>query len=277
LARYAIGDVQGCYQPLRELLRRLRFSADRDRLLFVGDLVNRGPDSLEVLRFVRDLGGNAQSVLGNHDLHLLAHHFDPQRPLREGDTLQPVLDAPDREELMAWLLQRPLLLHDAPHGDLIVHAGLIPQWTARQATEQARSAEHALRATPEKFLAKMYGNKPDRWEDAESDADRHRFTINVLTRLRYCKADGTVNLKLKDAPEKVAAPWLPWFEHPHRRSAGARVVFGHWSTLGLRRQPGLLALDTGCVWGGALTAVDLDDPEASPVQTACPACQQPGE
>ena len=274
MARYAIGDIQGCYQPLRELLRRLRFSADRDRLLFVGDLVNRGPDSVRVLRFVRDLGGNAESVLGNHDLHLLAHHFDPRRPLRDGDTLQQVLDAPDREALMEWLLQRPLLLHEAP-GDLIVHAGLIPQWTAPQATEEARSAEQALRAAPENFLAQMYGNKPDRWEDAASTSDRHRFTINVLTRLRYCKADGTVNLNLKDAPDKVALPWLPWFAHVERRSSDIRVVFGHWSTLGLRRESGLLALDTGCVWGGALTAVDLDDPEAPAVQTPCQACQRP--
>jgi len=276
MARYAIGDLQGCYQPLRKLLRRLHFSADRDQLLFVGDLVNRGPDSLQVLRFVRELGGNAESVLGNHDLHLLAHHFDPQRPLRDGDTLQDVLDAPDREILMQWLLERPLLLHDAARGDLLVHAGLIPQWTAQQAVTQAAAASKALRAAPEEFLGNMYGNKPDRWQDATTASEKHRFTINVLTRLRYCKADGTVNLKLKDAPEKVAAPWLPWFAHPQRQSTGTRVIFGHWSTLGLLRQPGLLALDTGCVWGGALTAVNLDDPQAAPLQTPCPACQQPG-
>jgi bis(5'-nucleosyl)-tetraphosphatase (symmetrical) len=275
LARYAIGDIQGCYQPLRELLRRLRFSDDRDQLLFVGDLVNRGPESAKVLRFVRDLGGNAQSVLGNHDLHLLAHHFDPRRPLREGDTLQDVLDAPDRDALVEWLLQRPLLLHDAERGDLIVHAGLIPQWTAKEAAAMARGAERALREAPEQFLASMYGNKPDRLQDARSDADRHRFIINVLTRMRYCKADGTVNLKLKDAPGKVEAPWLPWFAHPQRRCTDARIIFGHWSTLGLLRRPGLLALDTGCVWGGSLTAANLDDAAALPVQTSCPACQHP--
>jgi bis(5'-nucleosyl)-tetraphosphatase (symmetrical) len=276
MARYAIGDIQGCHQPLRELLRQLRFSSDRDQLLFVGDLVNRGPESLQVLRFVRELGDNAQTVLGNHDLHLLAHHFDSSRPLREGDTLQEVLQAPDREALMEWLLERPLLLHDASRSEVVVHAGLIPQWSAQQAAQHAAAASAALRATPEKFLAAMYGNKPNRWQDAETDAERHRFTINVLTRLRYCKADGTVNLKLKDPPDKAEAPWLPWFAHPQRQSAATRVIFGHWSTLGLLRQPGLLALDTGCVWGGALTAVNLDEEQAAPVQLPCPAYQRPG-
>jgi len=276
LPRYAIGDLQGCYQPLQQLLKRLRFSADRDQLLFVGDLVNRGPDSLQVLRHVRSLNGNAHSVLGNHDLHLLAHHFDPERPLRKGDTLQQVLAAKDREPLMQWLLERPLLIHDAQHKDLILHAGLIPQWTVSQAASQAAAAERALRSAPEEFLSAMYGNKPDRWQDDLEAADKHRFTINVLTRLRYCSADGTINLKLKDEPSRVDPPWLPWFEHEGRRSAGVRVVFGHWSTLGLMRRPGLLALDTGCVWGGALTAVNLDDPEAPVVQQPCAACQTPG-
>jgi len=277
LPRYAIGDIQGCFQPLQALLKRLRFAADRDQLLLVGDLVNRGPDSLQVLRHVRSLAGNALSVLGNHDLHLLAHHFDPQRPLRKDDTLQQVLQASDREPLMQWLLERPLLIHDAAHRDLLLHAGLIPQWTVQQAVTQAAEAERALRAAPEKFLAAMYGNKPDRWRDDLDAADRHRFTINVLTRLRYCSADGRVNLKLKDAPADVAPPWRPWFEHAQRRATGVRVVCGHWSTLGLLRRPDVLALDTGCVWGGALTAVNLDDPEAPAVQEHCAACQTPGD
>jgi bis(5'-nucleosyl)-tetraphosphatase (symmetrical) len=275
LARYAIGDVQGCLGPLRELLHKLRFSADRDQLLFVGDLVNRGPDSLGVLRHVRALGANASTVLGNHDLHLLAHHFDPGRPLRAGDTLQPVLDARDREPLMEWLLQRPLLIHDAARQELIVHAGLVPQWTVQQAESLASEAAAALRRKPREFLARMYGNKPERWSEDLDAADRERFTINVLTRLRYCRADGTVNLKLKDAPDRVAPPWRPWYAHP-RRSAGVRVVFGHWSALGLLRQRNVLALDTGCVWGGRLTAVNLDDPESPAVQQPCPACQLPG-
>jgi bis(5'-nucleosyl)-tetraphosphatase (symmetrical) len=275
--RYAIGDLQGCFEPLLALLERLNFSADRDQLLLVGDLVNRGPDSLRVLRHVRSMGANAHSVLGNHDLHLLAQHFDPARPMRQGDTLQQVLDAPDREALMQWLLERPLLIHDAAHHDLVLHAGLIPQWTVQQAVTEAAAAEHALREKPQAFLSTMYGNKPDRWSENLDAADRHRFTINVLTRLRYCSADGTINLKLKDAPGKVQPPWRPWFEHAQRRATDVRIVCGHWSTLGLLRRPDVLALDTGCVWGGALTAVNLDDPEAPPVQQPCIACQTPGD
>jgi bis(5'-nucleosyl)-tetraphosphatase (symmetrical) len=276
LPRYAIGDVQGCFGPLQQLLKRLRFAADRDQLLFVGDLVNRGPDSLQVLRYVRSLSGSAQTVLGNHDLHLLAAHFDPDRPLRKGDTLQQVLEATDREPLMQWLLERPLLIHDAAHQDLILHAGLVPQWTVQQAVTCAAEAERALRATPTQFLTTMYGNKPDRWQEDLQGADRHRFTINVLTRLRYCSADGTINLKLKESPARVEAPWRPWFEHARRRATGVRIVCGHWSTLGLLRRKDLLALDTGCVWGGTLTAVNLDDPEMPAVQEKCAACQQPG-
>lgn len=276
MPRYAIGDVQGCLKPLRQLLRELRFSADRDELIFVGDLVNRGPDSLGVLRHVRALADNARTVLGNHDLHLLAHHFDPARPLRPGDTLDGILQAADRESLMDWLLSRPLLVFDARSADLFVHAGLIPQWTVQQARTLAAETERALRATPREFLARMYGNQPDRWHEDLAGADRERFTINVFTRLRYCTADGTVNLRLKEAPERTPPPWRPWFSHAARESADARVVFGHWSTLGLRRETNLLALDTGCVWGGALTAVNLDDPEAPAVQVPCEACQLPG-
>lgn len=276
MARYAIGDVQGCLAPLQQLLREMRFSADRDELFFAGDLVNRGPDSLGVLRLVRSLADNARTVLGNHDLHLLAHHFDPGRTLRPGDTLQDVLDAPDREPLMEWLLSRPLLVLDAGPGDLFVHAGLIPQWSVPQALELAGETARALRAAPREFLARMYGNQPDRWRDDLAGADRERFAVNVFTRLRYCSADGTVNLRLKDAPGNAPPPWRPWFSHAGRASAAVRVVFGHWSTLGLRREPNLLALDTGCVWGGQLTAVNLDDPEAPPVQVHCEACQLPG-
>lgn len=275
LPRYAIGDVQGCHDALRELLGALRFSADRDQLFFVGDLVNRGPQSLQVLRFVRSLGANAHTVLGNHDLHLIARHHDDSLPSRKGDTLDGVLQAPDREALLDWLIARPLAIPDARSASLIVHAGIVPQWSVEDALLQAADASRALQADPKAFLATMYGNKPDRWREDLDDTDRWRFTINVLTRLRYCRADGTLDFKLKDAPDRVKAPWKPWFEHA-RRSAGTRIVFGHWSTLGLLRRPDLLALDTGCVWGGRLTAADLDDPGAPPVQVACVACQQPG-
>jgi bis(5'-nucleosyl)-tetraphosphatase (symmetrical) len=215
-------------------------------------------------------------VLGNHDLHLLAVHHDPQRKQRSGDTLQEVLAAPDCERLLDWLIAQPLLIDDTNHGNVLVHAGLVPQWTVATALNNASAAAAALRANPREFLKQMYGNKPDRWNDAHSDTDRHRFTINVLTRLRYCRADGTIDLKLKGSPGDSAGDWLPWFEHASRRDASQRVIFGHWSTLGLLQRRNLLALDTGCVWGGALTAVDLDDPDARPVQVQCAACQQPG-
>jgi bis(5'-nucleosyl)-tetraphosphatase (symmetrical) len=275
MARWAIGDIQGCYQPLRSLLRKLRHSPDRDQLFFVGDLVNRGPDSLKVLRFVRSLETGARTVLGNHDLHLLALHHDRKLKPRPGDTLDAVLAAPDRDPLLDWLLQQPLVIDDPKHRDLIVHAGIVPDWTLTQLLALARDTSRALCADPRGFLATMYGNKPDRWRDARTRADRHRFTINVLTRLRYCQADGTIDLKRKDAPTGEPGPWRPWFEHP-ARLRNRRVICGHWSTLGLVRRARLLALDTGCVWGGTLTAVNLDDPEAPPVQLRCRACQQPG-
>jgi bis(5'-nucleosyl)-tetraphosphatase (symmetrical) len=277
VTRYAIGDLQGCLEPLQQLLEQLAFEPQRDHLLFVGDLVNRGPDSLAVLRFVRSLGAAARTVLGNHDLHLLALHHDPDRRQREGDTLDDVLGAPDRGALMDWLLLQPLVIDDATHGDLIVHAGVVPQWNRVQLLTHARAAEGALRADPRDFLSGMYGNKPDRWEDAKSPMEQHRFTINVLTRMRYCHADGRIDLKIKGAPGSARGAWRPWFEHGNHLLTDRRIVFGHWSTLGLLREPRHLALDTGCVWGGSLTAVNLDDPSAPPVQQACRAFQKPDE
>jgi bis(5'-nucleosyl)-tetraphosphatase (symmetrical) len=276
VARYAIGDVQGCHDELLALLQRLRFNPDRDRLTFVGDLVNRGPQSLDVLRFVKALGAAAQCVLGNHDLHLLAHYFEPTRRLHRGDTFGAVLDAPDRKGLVDWLLGLPLAIHDPARGELVVHAGLVPQWSAGDAAEHGARASRALREDPAGFLVDMYGNEPDTWSEGLKKKERLRFTINVLTRLRYCTSAGRVNLKLKGAPRDTPGPYAAWFTHANRRSADTRVIFGHWSTLGLLLQKKLLALDTGCVWGGALTAVDLDDPEATPVSIACRAHQQTG-
>ena len=276
MARYAIGDVQGCHDELLALLEHLRFNADRDRLIFVGDLVNRGPQSLEVLRFVKALGAGAQCVLGNHDLHLLAHYFEPTRKLHRGDTFAAVLTAPDREALVEWLLELPLAIHDPAHGELVVHAGLVPQWSAADAAEHGARASRALREDPAGFLREMYGNEPDTWSEALKKKERLRFTINVLTRLRYCTAAGRVNMKLKGSPRATTGPYAPWFTHAGRRSADTRVIFGHWSTLGLLCQPKLLALDTGCVWGGRLTAINLDDLEAPPVAVGCRACRQPG-
>jgi bis(5'-nucleosyl)-tetraphosphatase (symmetrical) len=277
VARYAIGDVQGCHDELLQLLKLLRFRPDRDQLVFVGDLVNRGPQSLEVLRFVKSLGAGAQCVLGNHDLHLLAHYFEPQRKLHRGDTLQAVLDAPDCQSLVRWLLELPLAIHDPARGELVIHAGLVPQWSAVDAAAHGERASRALREDPEAFLGGMYGNEPDTWRDDLKKKERLRFIINVLTRLRYCTAEGRVNLKLKDSPADTPGPFAPWFSHAARRSADTRVIFGHWSTLGLLRKKNLLALDTGCVWGGSLTAIDLDDPERPPASLGCAAHQQAGD
>jgi bis(5'-nucleosyl)-tetraphosphatase (symmetrical) len=275
MARYAIGDIQGCCDELQALLKQLDYSADRDQLWFVGDLVNRGPQSLETLRFVRALGANATVVLGNHDLHLLALAFGSKRKLKDGDTLNEVLKAPDRDQLLEWLLGRPLVVFDEPRGDLLVHAGLVPDWTPRFAAKLAREVEAVLRNDARTLFDAMYGNKPERWSDQLRGMDRLRFAINAFTRMRYCTRDGVLDLKMKAAPGEQPEHLLPWFDVPKRASAEVRVVCGHWSTLGLVRRADLLALDTGCVWGGALTAVNLDA-EEPPVQLACPGHQVPG-
>jgi bis(5'-nucleosyl)-tetraphosphatase (symmetrical) len=275
MARFAIGDVQGCATELRALLAAIRFSADRDQLWFVGDLVNRGPYSLECLRLIRDLGDNAVVVLGNHDLHLLAMVFGARLPDKPGDTLREVLRAPDRVPILQWLLERPLAYQDPTHGELLVHAGLVPQWSVPQTLLLAREVQTALRAAPEEFFAHMYGDKPDQWSDALSGADRRRFIVNCLTRLRVCTADGHVALKAKGAP-LPASTLLPWFEVPGRASRDTRIIFGHWSALGYVNAHGVIGLDTGCVWGGALTAVNLDRP-IRPISIACSGYQEPGE
>ncbi|MFM8481287.1 MAG: symmetrical bis(5'-nucleosyl)-tetraphosphatase [Gammaproteobacteria bacterium] len=259
MARIAIGDLQGCLTELQQLLKDIRFSADRDQLWFVGDLVNRGPDSLGVLRFVRALGANARVVLGNHDLHLLAVAFGSRQKLREDDTLDDVLSAADRHALLEWLLRQPLAVREG--SDLMLHAGVVPQWSADEVLQYAREVEHALQANPQALFDVMYGNKPDCWRDELDGSDRLRFIINVLTRLRFCRADGRIDLKMKGAPGSQDAGWMPWFEVPTRRTRGVRLVTGHWSTLGLVDRAELLALDTGCVWGGALSAASLDGPE----------------
>jgi bis(5'-nucleosyl)-tetraphosphatase (symmetrical) len=275
MARYAIGDIQGCCDELKALLERCDYSPDRDELWFVGDLVNRGPQSLETLRFVRSLGAGATVVLGNHDLHLLALAYGSKRKHKDGDTLDAVLDAPDRDQLLEWLLSRPLAVFDEPRGDLLVHAGLVPEWTPRVAAKLAREVEAVLRDDPRTLFDAMYGNKPDRWNENLRGMDRLRFAINVFTRLRFCQRDGTIDLKMKCAPGEQPEHLLPWFDVPERASRDVRVVCGHWSTLGLLRRKDLLALDTGCIWGGSLTAVNLDV-DGEPVQLACRGHQEPG-
>jgi len=269
MAVYAIGDIQGYFDPLRRLLDALRFDPAVDRVWLVGDLVNRGPSSLEVLRFVKGLGEAATAVLGNHDLHLLAVQH-AARPRKRRDTLRQVLDASDRDELLGWLRHRPLLHHDPGLGYTLVHAGLAPQWDLATAQACAREVETALRG-PEyaRFLEQMYGDQPDRWSDTLAGWDRLRFITNCLTRMRYCDVEGRLDLDAKGSPGAQPAGLVPWFRVPGRRHAGLRVVFGHWSQLGLMLEEEVIALDTGCVWGGALTAARLDGPERRPVSVDC--------
>ena len=264
MARWAIGDVQGCAEELSALIARIGFNADRDQLWFVGDLVNRGPDSLSVLRLVRSMDANAVCVLGNHDLHLLAVAL-VQAKLRKSDTLQAILAAPDRDRLIEWLLRRPLAHHDADKGDLLVHAGIVPQWSIAETLGLAAEVERALEADPQGLLCTMCGDQPDRWHASLKGPDRLRFAVNVLTRLRFCTAQGRIDFKQKGRPESAPAPWLPWFKAPHRASAGTRIVFGHWSALGYYNADRVIGLDTGCVWGGELTALNLEAPESRPV------------
>lgn len=261
MATWAIGDLQGCRDAFLRLLEAIAFDARQDRLWLTGDLVNRGPDSAGTLREVMRLGSAATTVLGNHDLHLLAVAMAPKaaRRLKPGDTLADVLEAPDRAELLDWLLARPLLHRDRKLDWTLLHAGLPPQWNVDEAETEARATEAALRTHPEAFFAAMYGDQPDRWSPALAGMERRRFTVNCFTRLRYCTSEGTLLPRLKGPPETAPAEAFPWFSVPGRHSAGQRVVFGHWSALGLVRSPDALALDTGCVWGGRLTAVRLDD------------------
>jgi bis(5'-nucleosyl)-tetraphosphatase (symmetrical) len=274
MAHYAVGDLQGCHAEFVALLERLRFDPARDRLWLTGDLVNRGPDSLAVLREVRALGGCVTAVLGNHDLHLLALAITPGLVRRREPGLQAVLDAPDAAELLEWLAARPLLQRDAASGWTLIHAGLPPQWTLAQAESCAREAEQALRTDPAALLGQMYGDQPDCWSPALAGADRLRFTINCLTRLRFVTGDGRLLLALKGPVGTAPAGAMPWFRHPQRATRGEALVFGHWSALGYLAEPGLRCLDTGCVWGGSLCAVRLDR-EEEPVLLPCRGSRQP--
>jgi bis(5'-nucleosyl)-tetraphosphatase (symmetrical) len=260
MATYAIGDVQGCFDELEQLLRQVGFSK-QDRLWFVGDLVNRGPKSLEVLRFVRSLGERAVAVLGNHDLHLVAQHEGFERT-RTDDTFGDVLAAPDRAELVDWLRSRPLMHAEGEFA--MVHAGLLPQWGRARAVALACEVEAALRAPDYRdFFAHMYGSQPDRWQDDLDGWDRLRVIVNAMTRMRFCTADGKMEFRAKgrDAPEG----YRRWYEtRPRERGL---LVCGHWSALGLELTPQVALLDSGCVWGGALTALRLDDRRVT--QVAC--------
>ena len=260
---YAIGDVQGCYRELRSLLRECGFDARRDRLWFVGDLVNRGPASLEVLRFVADLGDRARTVLGNHDLHLVASARGI-RPLRARDTFQDVLDAADGEALVDWLRELPVIHRDPDRGFVMVHAGIAPAWTVDDALVHGDELSRALRAPDHaRLLAGMYGNKPDAWHESLTGPDRLRFITNAFTRMRYCRRDGRLDFSETGPPGVEDSSLAPWFELRDARADGTRIVFGHWATLqveaALSRDLHVRHVDTGCVWGGSLTALRLED------------------
>jgi bis(5'-nucleosyl)-tetraphosphatase (symmetrical) len=275
MAVYAIGDVQGCLVELHRLLDRLRFDPGHDRLWLTGDLVNRGPDSLGTLRFVRALGDAAVTVLGNHDLHLLAVAAGAEDRMQDRGARQ-VLAAPDRDELLHWLAARPLLHRDRSLGWSMVHAGLVPDWDIETADSCAREVSGALGDDAAAVYTQMYGNEPRRWSPDLRGGDRLRFIINCCTRLRYVDADGAMLLKLKGTPDEAQEGAIPWFRHPARASAGERIVFGHWSTLGFLRENGVASIDAGCVWGGKLCGLRLDR-DQPPELLDCPGYQRPGE
>jgi len=255
---YAVGDIQGCYGSLRRLLDICAFDPASDRLWLVGDLVNRGPHSLEVLRFVRQLGAAATLVLGNHDLYLLMIAEGFGKRSKNSDTLDDILEAPDREELLHWLRQQPLCHAE---GDFcMVHAGLLPQWTVVQARALSAEVEQAL-AGPDyrMLLANIWGSEPARWRGHLVGWERLRVIVNAMTRMRYCTPKGFMEFKSKGELADAPKGYLPWFQVPGRHSAGCVMVTGHWSALGLKIAPNLLALDTGCLWGRHLTAIRLED------------------
>jgi len=280
---YLVGDIQGCDSALQHLLDKIAFSPSRDTLYLLGDLVNRGPDSAGVLRRLMAFGGAAQSLLGNHDLHLLALAYGVRRPHRN-DTLDRILNAPDRAAMLEWLRaqsmailttiqQRPLLM---------VHAGVLPGWTAAETLALAQEVQTVLRGVElADFLRSMYGDQPRRWDDSLRGADRLRVIVNALTRLRFCSAEGAMEFGTKDGADAAPPGYLPWFEVPQRRTASVTVAFGHWSTLGWLDRPDVIAMDTGCVWGGCLSALRLGDAQPASalaqelIQVKCTATQTP--
>ena len=264
---YLIGDVQGCCGALDRLLAKIDFSPSRDRIYVLGDLVNRGPESLETLRRLRGFGDAAVCLLGNHDLNLLAVAQGVRRP-HKTDTIAEILDAPDREAWLDWLRQRRMAVLD--HGWLMVHAGVVPQWDAAQTLRLAGEVEALLRGDGLRdFLPQMYGDQPARWSEALAGTERLRFVINVLTRVRFVAADGTLDLVTMDGVAGAPPGFHPWFDAPGRRTEGTPIAFGHWATLGLISRPDLLALDTGCVWGRQLSAARIDGGRREIVQVEC--------
>jgi len=278
MATYAIGDVQGCFDELKALLALIKFNSDRDQLWFCGDLVNRGPKSLKTLRFIRSLEANAITVLGNHDLHLLATAYDHKKPGKK-DTLNAILRADDAAELLNWLRHQHLLFHDKEKKITLVHAGIHPHWSIKKARKLAQEVEHILQSDNHiNFYKHMYGDKPFVWDDSLSGWPRYRFITNILTRLRYCDLDGKPALNAKGPPGSQAKNLLPWYEVPKRKSRKDTIIFGHWSTLphaGKKCKNNTYAIDSGCLWGGVLTAMRVDELPYTYTRLDCPGAQKP--
>ncbi|MDH6593381.1 bis(5'-nucleosyl)-tetraphosphatase (symmetrical) [Variovorax sp. TBS-050B] len=281
MALYLIGDIQGCDAALQRLLDEIGFSPSRDTVVLLGDLVNRGPDSAAVLRRVQGYGASALSLLGNHDLHLLGVAHGARKPGRK-DTLAGLLAAPDREAMLDWLRRQHMALH-MRIGDgelLMVHAGVLPQWTVGDTLALAAELESVLRGPAlGAFLHEMYGNEPAQWNDLLAGSARLRVVVNALTRMRFCTAAGAMDFGSSDSADSPPEGFLPWFDVPGRKTAGATVAFGHWSTLGWLSRPDLLSTDTGCVWGGCLSAVRIGATlaERELVQVKCAQAQKPGQ
>ena len=263
MATYAVGDLQGCLEPLKQLLQRVAFDPARDKLWLVGDLVNRGPQSLETLRYLYAMRNSVVCVLGNHDLHLLAVAYNAER-LKKADTLREILEAPERDDLLDWLRNMPLVHHDAERDVTLVHAGIPPQWSIEKSLQRAAEVEEALRDDQRLplFLEGMYGNEPAKWDKKLHGIDRLRVITNYFTRMRFCTPDGKLDLKSKEGLDTAPEGYAPWFSYPARKAAGRKIIFGHWAALeGQCDVPGLYALDTGCVWGGSMTLLNVDSGE----------------
>ncbi|MFV1992701.1 MAG: symmetrical bis(5'-nucleosyl)-tetraphosphatase [Acidiferrobacterales bacterium] len=281
MAVYAIGDIQGCFTALQLLLEKIKFDSSVDKLWFTGDLVNRGPESLEVLRFVKGLGASAVTVLGNHDLHLLAVAHGKKKHNKR-DTLSSVLDAPDCELLLQWLAQQPLIHHDPALNTTMVHAGIYPGWDLATALKLGREVEAILTSKElPLFLDKMYGNEPALWSNELTGWDRVRIITNCFTRLRYCDDHGSIDMTEKGPPGTQPATLYPWYHYLSKNHDFGNILFGHWSTLAagnpdaIKLENRVFALDTGCLWGGSLTALRLDGPEKTLSSVACTTAQTP--
>lgn len=278
MATYVIGDVQGCFNELKALLIQINFNSDRDQLWFCGDLVNRGPKSLETLRFIRSLEDNAISVLGNHDLHLLATAYDHRKPGKK-DTLDEILHAKDSGILLDWLRHRPLVHHDKEKSITMLHAGIHPDWSIKETLQLASEMEQILHSHTHLIYYKhMYGDKPHSWSNDLKGWSRYRFITNILTRLRYCDINGNPSLDAKGAPGTQADNLLPWYDVPNRKSQNDTIVFGHWSTLphaGVSSINNAYALDSGCLWGGLLTAMRIDEIPFTYTRLVCSGEQKP--